>query len=90
MYFQDHVINNNVIERSFNNGCKIWMHKDVKYVENIIECTFWFETKPSWQQHAEDLIEFFKNKDEKYDWQLGRRHKWSRGYLKGLSFAIFF
>ena len=41
MYFQDHVINNNVIERSFNNGCKIWMHKDVKYVENIIECTFW-------------------------------------------------
>ena len=40
MYFQDHVINNNVIERSFNNGCKIWMHKDVKYVENIIKCTF--------------------------------------------------
>ena len=40
MYFQDHVINNNVIERSSNNGCKIWMHKYIKYVGNIIKCTF--------------------------------------------------
>ena len=52
----------------------------------------WNKTKlTSWpQQHAEDLIEFFKKKADKYDWQLGRRHKWSRGYLKGLSFAVFF
>ena len=65
----------NVIERSFNNRCKIWMHKDVKYVENIIKCTFWFETKPRSRQHAENLIEFLKSKADKYDWQLGRGHK---------------
>ena len=52
--FQDHVINN-VIERSFNNGCKIWMHKYIKYVEDIIKCTFWFETKPS-SRHDRDNI----------------------------------
>ena len=52
----------------------------------------WNNTKlTSWpRQHAENLIEFLKSKADKYDWQLNRRHKWSRGYLKGLSLAIFF
>ena len=56
MHFQDHIINNNVIERSFNNGCKIWMHKDVKYVENIFKCTFWFETKPSSRHDRNNML----------------------------------
>ena len=56
MYFQDQVINNNVIERSFNNGCKIWMYECIKYVENIIKCTFWFETKPSSRHDHDNML----------------------------------